>query len=311
MPGAGMAEAMNRPYVPWDDSTLDRGRRPVGADGTTAPTLAGTVAGGPNRQVAGCARRAFRTWRIRASPWVPPPVRGSGSWRTCRWRPGQPLGPASSGRRHRALPAEPNAAEGLDRSHGRAGGPPRPRGGGGGAPGPSPVGLRKPGSRHRPSRDGKGAPLHVVTTSAHVDDATRTWTSSTVPPPVAGRPARPRRRPAPVLGGEAYDPRAVRRAQRGRRTVPVISRKGPRTSRCEAHSATSSSRPRPCSTGSKPRRRTAAPPRTPRRLPLVARRSGCGRPLEKAGSHDRVTRSCRHRAPGGQPARLNRPPAEA
>lgn len=74
--------------------------------------------------------------------------------------------------------------------------------------------------------DGKGTPLHVITTAANVNDITQTLELVDGIPPVTGRPGRPRRRPECVLGDKAYDSRAVRRELRRRRILPVISRKG-------------------------------------------------------------------------------------
>ncbi|MFJ4903835.1 hypothetical protein [Streptomyces sp. NPDC088727] len=45
-------------------------------------------------------------------------------------------------------------------------------------------------------------------------------------PPVAGRPGRPRRRPAALLCDKGYDSNAHRDELRHRRILPVISRKG-------------------------------------------------------------------------------------
>ncbi|MGW6145280.1 transposase [Streptomyces sp. NPDC055140] len=74
--------------------------------------------------------------------------------------------------------------------------------------------------------DGKGTPLHVITTAANVNDITQTLALVDGIPPVAGRPGRPRRRPESILGDKAYDSRVVRRELRTRRIMPVISRKG-------------------------------------------------------------------------------------
>jgi transposase len=74
--------------------------------------------------------------------------------------------------------------------------------------------------------DGKGTPLHVITTAANVNDITQTLDLVDGIPPVAGRPGRSRRRPESVLGDKAYDSTAVRRQLRHRRILPVISRKG-------------------------------------------------------------------------------------
>ncbi|MCF3107121.1 transposase [Streptomyces roseoverticillatus] len=103
---------------------------------------------------------------------------------------------------------------------------PRPREKGGAATGPSPVDRRKTGGKHHLFCDGKGAPLHVITTAANVNDITQTLSLVGGIAPIAGRPGRPRRRPDCVLGGKAYDSKAVRRELRRRRIMPVISRKG-------------------------------------------------------------------------------------
>lgn len=94
------------------------------------------------------------------------------------------------------------------------------------ATGPSPVDRRKTGSKHHLICDGKGTPLHVITTAANVNDVTQTLALVDGIPPVAGRPGHPRKRPEAVLGDKAYDSKAVRHALRHRRIVPVISRKG-------------------------------------------------------------------------------------
>ncbi|CAL9656566.1 IS5 family transposase ISBugl2 (plasmid) [Streptomyces sp. enrichment culture] len=103
---------------------------------------------------------------------------------------------------------------------------PRPGEKGGAATGPSPVDRRKTGSKHHLICDGKGTPLHVITTAANVNDITQTINLVDGIPPIAGRPGRPRRRPASVLGDKAYDSKAVRLELRRRRILPVISRKG-------------------------------------------------------------------------------------
>ncbi|WP_432178677.1 IS5 family transposase [Streptomyces sp. NBC_00063] len=99
-------------------------------------------------------------------------------------------------------------------------------GNGGATTGPSPVDRRKTGSKHHLICDGKGTPLHVITTAANVNDITQTLDLVDGIPPVAGRPGRPRRRPESVPGDKAYDSKAVRRQLRHRRILPVISRKG-------------------------------------------------------------------------------------
>jgi IS5 family transposase len=85
---------------------------------------------------------------------------------------------------------------------------------GGAATGSSPVDRRKTGSKHHLTCDGKGTPLHVITTAANVNDITQTLALVEGIPPVAGCPGRLRRRPEAVLGDKAYDSRAVRRELR-------------------------------------------------------------------------------------------------
>ncbi len=103
---------------------------------------------------------------------------------------------------------------------------PRAREKGGAATGPSPVDRRKTGSKHHLICDGKGTPLHVITTAANVNDITQTLDLVDGIPPVAGRPGRPRRRPECLLGDNAYDSKAVRGELRRRPIQAVISRKG-------------------------------------------------------------------------------------
>ncbi|WP_443048210.1 transposase [Streptomyces sp. NBC_00252] len=111
--------------------------------------------------------------------------------------------------------------------------------------------------------------MHVITTAVNVNDITQTLDLVDGIPPVAGRPGRPRRRPESVLGDKAYDSKAVRRQLQHRRILPVISRKGARTSRAWASFATSGSRSTPCSTSSNPLPSERTPPRSPRCLGLV------------------------------------------
>ncbi|MEU0996005.1 transposase [Streptomyces olivaceus] len=103
---------------------------------------------------------------------------------------------------------------------------PHPREKGRAVTGLSPVDRRKTGSKHYVICDGRGTPLHFITTAANVNDITQALILVDGIPPVAGRPGRPRRRPDAVLGDKAYDSKAVRRELRRRRILPVISRKG-------------------------------------------------------------------------------------
>ncbi|WP_425315917.1 transposase [Streptomyces olivoreticuli] len=115
---------------------------------------------------------------------------------------------------------------------------------------PQPVDRRKTGSKHHLICDGKGAPLKVITTAANVNDVTRTLALVDGIPAVAGRPGRPCRRPAALLGDKGYDSNPNRWELCKRRILPVISRKGPRTSGAWESSGSMSSRPSRCCTSS-------------------------------------------------------------
>ncbi|MFE0372424.1 IS5 family transposase [Streptomyces tendae] len=127
---------------------------------------------------------------------------------------------------HRILLARLNTAGELDWSRACMDGSYVRAKKGGAATGPSPVDRRKTGSKHHLICDGKGTPLHVITTAANVNDITQALALIDGIPPVAGRVGAPRQRPEAVLGDKAYDSRAVRRELRKRRIMPVISRKG-------------------------------------------------------------------------------------
>ncbi|MFE4449326.1 transposase [Streptomyces sp. NPDC056796] len=105
--------------------------------------------------------------------------------------------------------------------------------------------------------------MHAITTAADVNDITRTLNMVDGMPPIAGLPGRPRRRPETVLGDKAYDSKAVRRQLSRRKILPVISRKGSRTSRAWASCATSSSRVSSCSLSSNGWVRSGRPARMP------------------------------------------------
>ncbi|MEU5700956.1 IS5 family transposase [Streptomyces aurantiacus] len=126
---------------------------------------------------------------------------------------------------HRVLLAELSAVGELDWSRVCVDGP-HPREKGGADTGPSPVDRRKTGSKHHLIWDGRGTPLKVITTAANVNDVTQTLALIDGIPPVTGRPGRPRRRPASLLGDKGYDSNPNRRELRRRRILPVISRKG-------------------------------------------------------------------------------------
>ncbi|MFD3589474.1 IS5 family transposase [Streptomyces sp. NPDC058683] len=158
--------------------------------------------------------------------WQPLPLElGFGSGQTCWRRLDRRQKAGVFGQLHCLLLAEMHAVGELDWSRASVDGP-RPRQKGGAATGPSPVDRRKTGSKNHLIRDGRGTPLHVITTAANVNDVTRSLHLVDGIQPVAGRPGRPRRRPESVLGDKAYDSKAVRSELRRRRIMPVISRKG-------------------------------------------------------------------------------------
>ncbi|MEU6887963.1 transposase [Streptomyces viridosporus] len=185
------------------------------------------------------------------SPWLSPPVAagqpgrrerslelGFGSGQTCwrrldRW---QQTGVFKQLRR--ILLAELNAAGELDWSRACVDGSHVRAKKGGAATGPSPVDRRKTGSKHHLICDGRGTPLHVITTAANVNGITQTLDLVDGILPVAGRPGRPRRRPESLLGDKAYDSKAVRRDCGAAGSCRSSPEKAPRTSRAWASSAT-------------------------------------------------------------------------
>ncbi|MET9811180.1 transposase [Streptomyces halstedii] len=127
---------------------------------------------------------------------------------------------------------------------------PHPREKGGPDTGPSPVDRRKTGRKHHLICDGRGTPLKVITTAANVNDVTQTLALVDGIPPVAGRPGRPRRRPEALLGDKGYDSNPTATSCVTGESCPSSPARDHRTSRAWANSATSSSRPSPCSTTS-------------------------------------------------------------
>ncbi|WP_443034195.1 IS5 family transposase [Streptomyces sp. BE147] len=151
---------------------------------------------------------------------------GFGSGQTCWRRLGRWRRAGVFDRLHQVLLAELNAAGELDWSRACVDGSHIRAKKRGRRTGPSPVDRRKTGSKHHLTRDGRGTPLKVITTSANVNDVTRTLALVDGIPPVAGRPGWPRRRPETLLGDKGYDSNAHRDELRRRRILPVISRKG-------------------------------------------------------------------------------------
>ncbi|MFF3095756.1 transposase [Streptomyces cyaneofuscatus] len=99
-------------------------------------------------------------------------------------------------RLHQILLAELNAASELDWSRACVDGSHIRARKWGADTAPSPVDRRKAGSKHHLICDGRGTPLKAITTAANVNDVTQTLALVDGIPPTAGRPGRPRRRPA-------------------------------------------------------------------------------------------------------------------
>lgn len=183
-----------------DDLVVDRGRRLVGAD----RTVAAAVAGGFTRAETGAGPAVSAGHSLRPAPGRRPATPAAGNGVRLRVDLLATSGPLAEGWSLRAVAPDPacRAACGrqarLDsRVRGRI---TRPCEKGGAATGPSPVDRRKTGSKHHLICDGRGIPLHVITTAANVNDITQTLNLVDGIPPVAGRPGRPRRRPESVLG---------------------------------------------------------------------------------------------------------------
>ncbi|MFJ4679533.1 IS5 family transposase [Kitasatospora sp. NPDC088783] len=151
---------------------------------------------------------------------------GFGSGQTCWRRLGRWQEAGVFEALHRILLAELNAAGLIDWTRACVDGS-HVRAKGGEATGPSPVDRRKTGSEHHVIGGG-GIPFHVITTTADVNDVTRTLDLVDGVPPVAGRVGHPRKRPGSLLGGKGYDSDPNRRELRKRGILPVISRKGER-----------------------------------------------------------------------------------
>jgi transposase len=98
--------------------------------------------------------------------------------------------------------------------------------GGGEDTGPSPVGRRKPGSKHFAAVDADGTPLATRTTAANRNDAAQLVATVDAVPPVRGKPGRPRRRPEEAYADRGFDSRANREALRRRGVKPRIARRG-------------------------------------------------------------------------------------
>ena len=82
--------------------------------------------------------------------------------------------------------------------------------GGGAASGPSPVGRRKPGTKHTLLVDRRGAPLAIRTAPAGASDHTQILPAVLDFPRVGGTAGRPKERPDALLADRGYDSDATR-----------------------------------------------------------------------------------------------------
>nr|WP_253849053.1 IS5 family transposase [Actinosynnema pretiosum] len=151
---------------------------------------------------------------------------GCGSGSTCRRRM---LEWAEAGvwqRLHEVMLAELHAANridwsrvALDSSHVRALKKGR-------FTGLSPVDRRKSGAKHHLVVDGAGHPLTVAVSATHTHDTSTLTEMLDALPRVAGKPGRPRWRPAVMLADRGYDSQTNPNALRQRGIVPLIARRG-------------------------------------------------------------------------------------
>lgn len=97
--------------------------------------------------------------------------------------------------------------------------------GGGEATGPNPTDRGKLGSKHHVLVDGQGIPLAEEVTAANVNDVVELIPLVVAIPPVAGKPGRPKRRPAVVQGDRGYDSEPARRILRWLGIQPRLARR--------------------------------------------------------------------------------------
>ncbi|GAA2692985.1 Transposase DDE domain-containing protein [Actinosynnema pretiosum] len=92
--------------------------------------------------------------------------------------------------------------------------------------GPSPVDRSKTGSKHHLVVDGAGHPLTVAVSAANTHDTGTLGEMVDALPRVAGKPGRPRWRPAVLLADRGYDSQANRNTLHRWGIVPLIARRG-------------------------------------------------------------------------------------
>jgi transposase len=97
--------------------------------------------------------------------------------------------------------------------------------GGGEDTGPNPTDRGKPGSKHHVLVDAHGIPLAEKVTAANVNDVVEVVPLVVAIPPVAGKPGRPKERPAAVQGDRGYDSEPARRVLRWLGIQPLLARR--------------------------------------------------------------------------------------
>jgi len=97
--------------------------------------------------------------------------------------------------------------------------------GGGEDTGPNPTDRGKLGSKHHVLVDGHGIPLAEEVTAANVNDVVELIPLVIAVPPVAGKPGRPKVRPALVQGDRGYDSEPARRILRWLGIKPLLARR--------------------------------------------------------------------------------------
>ncbi len=92
--------------------------------------------------------------------------------------------------------------------------------------GPNPTDRGKPGCKHHIAVDRQGIPLAATLSAANVHDSQMMEQTIDAIHPVAGRPGRPRHRPAKAHLDKGYDSRRCRAALRQRGIISRIARRG-------------------------------------------------------------------------------------
>ena len=91
--------------------------------------------------------------------------------------------------------------------------------------GPKPTDRRRPGSKHHVLTDAKGIPLSAILTKANRNDFAQLLSLVEAIPPIAGKPGRPKRKPALVQADRGYDSNPHRAALKARGIQSQIARR--------------------------------------------------------------------------------------